>query len=403
MPITDYDRSVGTSITGGYVYRGSAIPALTGTYLFADFGSGKILGLSDPKGAATRNELTTTPMSGIAAFAQDSDGEVYAINLYSGKIFKFVPGTKVATPGFPGKLSDTGCAAGTDPKEVTSGMIPFDVNSPLWSDGADKKRWLALPDNTTINIDSSRDWTLPPGTILRKDFYLDSKIVETRLLAHHTDGDWAGYSYEWNADQSDADLLADSKSVVIGTHTWYYPSGSDCLRCHTIAAGRSLGPETAQLNRDYTYPTTGKTENQVFTFSSIGLLDAALSASPANLPALAAPDDVSKALTARARAYLHANCSHCHRPGGPGRGEIDLRYDVAFNAMGVCNKLPDTGDLGVVDARVFSPGVPEKSLVSLRMHATDVTTRMPPLARNRVDEAGAALIDAWIRSVASCG
>ena len=402
MPVAEYDRSVGTSITGGYIYRGAAIPALTGTYLFADFGSGRILGLSDPKGVATRYQLTTTPMSGIASFAQDNDGEVYAINLYSGKIFKFAPGAGASTPAFPQKLSDTGCAAGPDPKQGSSGMIPFDVNSPLWSDSADKKRWLALPDGAAINIADNSDWTFPPGSILRKDFYLDAKIVETRLLAHHTDGDWAGYSYEWNADQSDATLLANSKNVMIGTHNWYYPSGSDCLRCHTVAAGRSLGPETAQLNRDYTYPATGKTGNQVFTFSSIGLFDAVLGTTPTNLPALTVPADTSKSLEARARAYLHANCSHCHRPGGPGRGEFDLRYDVTFNAMNVCDKTPETGDLNVSGACVFYPGAPEKSILSLRMRSTDPSTQMPPLARNAVDDTGATLIDDWIRSVMGC-
>ena len=400
MPVNEYDRSFGNSITGGYVYRGSAIPALTGTYVFADFGSGRIFGLSDPKGAATRNELTT-PVSGIASFAQDNDGEIYAINLYSGKISKFVPGNGLSVAGFPAKLSATGCAGRTDPKQSSTGMIPYDINAAFWSDGAVKQRWLALPDAESITINANGDFQLPTGSVLRKDFYLDNKIVETRLLAHHTDGDWAGYSYEWDAGGLDATLLTDSKTVMIGTHAWFYPSGSDCLRCHTIAAGRSLGPETAQLNRDYTYASTGKTGNQVFTFASIGLFATALSDTPANLPTLPAPEDTGKSLAARARAYLHANCSHCHRPGGPGRGGFDLRYDVAFTAMGVCNKTPEMGDLGIADARLLYPNAPEKSVLSLRMHSTG-NTRMPPLGSSVVDKAGTQLIDAWISSVTSC-
>lgn len=128
MPVTEYNRSVGTSITGGYVYRGTAIPALAGTYVFADFGSGRVFGLSDPKGAATRAEIAT-PLSGIASFAQDSDGELYAVNLYSGDILKVVPGSGTRVPAFPAKLSETGCADDTDLKKGTSGMIPYDVNS----------------------------------------------------------------------------------------------------------------------------------------------------------------------------------------------------------------------------------------------------------------------------------
>jgi len=400
MPITEYDHSVGNSITGGYVYRGSAIPALTGTYVFADFGSGKIFGLSDPTGVATRSELTM-PMSGIASFAQDNDGEIYALNLYSGQISKFVPGSGTATPGFPAKLSDTGCAASDDPKQGSSGMIPFDVNAVLWSDGATKQRWLALPDAQSISINADGDFQFPAGSVLRKDFYLDNKIVETRLLAYHTDGDWAGYSYEWNDAQSDALLVADGKTKTIGAQSWFYPSGSDCLRCHTLAAGRSLGPEIMQLNRDYNYASPGKTGNQLFTYASIGLLDTALPDTPPKLAALPSPQNTTGALEARARAYLHANCSHCHRPGGPGRGGIDLRYDVAFNAMGVCNKVPETGDLGVTGAQLLVPGNPGLSLLSLRMHDMGIN-RMPPLGRSVVDTLGTSLIDAWITALSSC-
>lgn len=401
FPVVEYDHSAGQAITGGYVYRGAAIPALTGNYIFSDSGSGgKIWALADPKSTTpTMTELANTGYS-IVSFGEGHDGELYVLD-YSGGIYKLVPGTTATPVAFPAKLSETGCAGEINRKDGSPGMIPFALNSPLWSDSADKKRWLALPDNTAINIESGHDWTLPPGSILRKDFYLDAKIVETRLFAHHTDGDWAGYSYEWDADGLNATLLTGSKTVTIGSHAWFYPSGSDCLRCHTAAAGRSLGAETAQLNRDYTYASTGRTGNQVFTFSNIGLFAAALPDTPANLPALAAPEDTGKPLADRTRAYLHANCSHCHRPGGPGRGSIDLRHTVAFSAMNICGKIPETGDLDVTDARVLYPNAPEKSVISLRMHATG-TTRMPPLSSSVVDEAGTQLIDAWIRSIASC-
>ena len=400
MPVTEYDHTVGYSITGGYVYRGAAIPALTGSYIFADFGTGIIFGLSDPTGTASRSELAT-PMPGIASFAQDNDGEIYALNLSSGQIYKLMPGTGVLTPGFPPKLSDTGCTGDTDPKQSSNGMIPYGVNAAFWSDGATKQRWLAVPDGQSISINAEGDFQFPPGSVLRKDFYLDNKIIETRLLAYHTDGDWAGYSYEWNDAQSDAVLVANGTTKTMGTQTWNYPSSSDCLRCHTLAAGRSLGLEIMQLNRDYSYASTGKTDNQLFTYASIGLLSTALPAPPSQLAALPDPQNPSATLEARARAYLHANCSHCHRPGGPGRGPADFRADIAFAQMGVCNADPKTGNLGVSNAKLLIPGNPDLSLVSLRMHDTG-TQRMPPLASSVVDIQGASLVDAWITSLRSC-
>lgn len=400
MPVTEYSHSVGSSITGGYVYHGTAIPALTGSYIFGDFVTGALFSLSDPKDTAIRNELAA-PVSGIASFAQDNDGEIYAVNLNSGKISKFVPGTGTSTPGFPAKLSDTGCAGDTDLKQGSSGMIPYNINAAFWSDGAVKQRWFALPDGQSIDVNTGGELQFPPGSVLRKDFYLDNKIVETRLLAYHTDGDWAGYSYEWDDAQSNATLVADRKNKTIGTQVWTYPGSSDCLRCHTLAAGRSLGLEIMQLNRDYNYASTGKTSNQLATYSSLGLFSTPLSAAPPELPALSDPQNSSVSLETRARAYLHANCSQCHRPGGPGRGQADLRANAAFAEMRVCNALPDAGDLGVSNAKLLVPGNPGLSLVSLRMHDTG-THRMPPLSSNIVDTQGAALIDEWITSLTSC-
>ncbi len=398
-PINEYDHSVGYAITGGYVYRGAAIPALTGVYLFADFGSGTIFGLSDPKGSPVRAELTS-PMGGIASFAQDHEGEVYAINLYNGQIFKFVPGATTTTPGFPAKLSDTGCADAANPTLPRAGMIPYDVVSPLWSDGAIKKRYLALPNQEQITIATDNDWTLPPGSVLRKDFYLQGALIETRLLAHHTDGDWAGYSYEWNADHTDATLITDSKTVAIGNQAWYYPNGSDCLQCHSLAAGRTLGPKTSQLNRNFLYTATGITANQIDTYSAIDLFSNPPGSPSNSLIALADPQSDSATLEQRAKSYLDANCSHCHRPGGPGRGVADFRYETAFIAMNLCNQDP-TDDLGIAGAKLFVPGNTDLSLIAVRIKDTG-NHRMPPLATSVPDTNGIQLIDAWINSRQSC-
>lgn len=400
-PVTEYDHGPtgGNSVTGGYVYRGASIPALTGVYIFTDFGSGRIWGLFDPKGTPTRVELTNA-MPFIASFGQDHEGELYALRIDNGYIYKFVPGAGSVAPAFASKLSETGCADEASPAKPSSGMIPYDVISPLWSDGAAKRRWLALPEDARIDIGADNDWSLPAGSVLRKDFVIKGQIVETRLLAHHTDGDWAGYSYEWDANQTDATLVPNGKIANTQGQDWYYPSGADCLRCHSLAAGRTLGPKTNQLNFAYAYAETGVTANQIHTFTSIGLFSNPPAVATTSLPALVSPLSNAGTLEQRAKAYLDANCSHCHRPGGSGRGAADFRYEIAFADMHVCNENP-TDDLGVADAKLLVPGDATRSVIALRMRDADAY-RMPPLATLANDIDGIVLVEQWINALTSC-
>jgi mono/diheme cytochrome c family protein len=232
--------------------------------------------------------------------------------------------------------------------------------------------------------------------VLMKEFSLAGKRLETRLFMRHPDGQWAGYTYKWSDDESDAMLLPGAETQAIGNQTWLYPSRDQCLECHTDAAGRALGPELAQLDKDFRYGD--RISNELATWDHIGLFDAPLpSPLPSPLPAI----DSSAPAEARARAYLHANCSFCHRPNGTGRGPADFRYATPFAMMGVCNADPTQGNLGVMNAKLLAPGHPESSIMSVRMHATGVN-RMPPLATRVVDAAGAKAVDDWIASLTSC-
>jgi hypothetical protein len=167
------------------------------------------------------------------------------------------------------------------------------------------------------------------------------------------------------------------------------------MGCHTAAAGRALGPELAQFNRAVTYPT-GRTRDQLLTLEGLGFFSAPL---PTPWPRLSQPYGTD-ALEPRARAYLHANCSGCHRQGA-GQGPADFRYQLSLKDMNVCDVLPQHGDLGVTDARLLAPGSPSRSIISLRMHALNAS-RMPNLGTSVVDAQGTALIDQWIASVTSC-
>jgi uncharacterized repeat protein (TIGR03806 family) len=299
-------------------------------------------------------------------------------------------------------LSETGCVDPEDPTTAAAGLIPYDVNTALWSDAAGKRRWMALPDGTSITVKEDGDFDFPIGSVLMKEFSYEQIPFETRLFVRHSDGGWAGYTYRWNDTLTDAELVGEDglANQPIGTHTWSYPSRAQCLECHSAAAGRTLGLETAQLNGSIRYPS-GIVANQLETLDAIGMFTNGLGAAPEDLPALAPLTAPGHSLYARARSYLHSNCSNCHRPSGPGQGPMDFRYDVPFPEAAMCNEYPFLSDLGVEDARILTPGKPAMSILSLRMH-TLTGNRMPKIGSRVVDLQGTATIDAWIGTIQNC-
>jgi uncharacterized repeat protein (TIGR03806 family) len=399
-PVAEYDHNLGNSITGGFVYRGSAIQDLAGRYVFGDFGSGRIWALNDDGNSGyQRVEILDTAYN-ISAFGEDQAGELYFVH-FGGKILKLEPAGETSPDNVAELLSQTGCVDPNDPTRYAEGLIPYDLNAPFWSDGAAKTRFLGIPNGTAININADNDWSFPSGTVIVKNFALGGKLIETRLLMRHPDGAWAGYTYEWDESQTDAGRLRGGKVRDVNGQLWIYPSEGQCMECHTSAAGFALGPETAQLNKDYTYPSTGRTANQLATLNHIGLLAPPLATAPAGLPRLADPGNISVSLIDRARAYLHTNCSQCHRPAGPTPSSMNLLYSTPFAATNTCDILPEDGDLGIGSARIIAPGDAERSVLTARMNRRDIYA-MPPLGSNLVDSAGVLLISAWIDSLAMC-
>jgi uncharacterized repeat protein (TIGR03806 family) len=398
-PIVEFPHDEGpTAVIGGYVYRGRAIPALRGVYLYANYSTATIWGLfRDQDRKPTPGLLIDGEIGSIRSFAEDQDGELYVVA--SRRIGRLVRAPKEAENTFPQHLSATGCVDPDHPTQPASGLIPYDVQVPFWSDGAEKRRWIALPEGTTIHIGADGDWELPIGTVLMKRFRLEDRLVETRLFVRHTDGGWAGYSYEWNDDQTDATLLPGGKTKMINGQRYTIPSRTQCIQCHNDAAGYTLGLETLQMNRLYYYPTAGGWLNQLTVYQHMGLFDTPLSASPEDLPWMPRTSYEHERLSRRARAYLHANCAYCHRPEGPGQGPANFLFQTTD--MGVCDVPPTVDDLGIPQARLLAPGDPARSILSVRLHALD-SSRMPPIGKNVVDSDGVALIDAWITSLRSC-
>jgi uncharacterized repeat protein (TIGR03806 family) len=317
-----------------------------------------------------------------------------------GPIQKIVPGTGGGGGRtIPTMLSDTGCVSASNHQLPASGLIPFAPNAPFFSDGAIKQRWMALPNGTQINIETDNDFTFPTGTVLMKNFTLGTTLVETRLFMRHNDGNWAGYTYEWNAQGTDATRVVGGKSVTINGQTWEFPSEAQCLQCHTVAAGRALGPEVGSFNGDILYPATGRTSNQLTTHNAIDTLNPA--APPAaSAPLIPDPLGTMGTQTERARAYLHANCAYCHRPNGPTPVDLDFRYTTTLANMQACDITPNN-DLGIANARRIAPGSAARSTVVARVNRIGADA-MPPLARHTIDTAGVQLLTDWINGLTGC-
>jgi len=419
-PVAEYSHNGAShAITGGVVYRGTAMPERYGRYIFADLRGAIYELLPDGSGGYIMHEIAFG-FGNLSAMVEGVDKEIYFINYASvdwnpggwspPAMQKLVPGEvdpDPPPPVIPDDLADTGCVDPADITQPATGLIPYGVNARLWSDGAFKTRYMALPNDTTIDINGADDWDFPVGTVLVKNFHLDGKIIETRLLMHRQDLEfgatrWEGFTYEWDDTETSATRVIGGKTKTIGDQDWPYPSSDQCDACHTQAAGKSLGLETAQLNGDFLYPLASSAVNQLEALNEIGMFTLPLSTTPDQLPRLADPSDNSESLHARARAYLHTNCAQCHRPGTGIPANMDLRYTTQFSDTNTCDIAPGLGDLGIgPSARLIAPGDAASSVIINRMSRRDADG-MPPLGTNIVDSDGVQLLADWINSLGSC-
>jgi hypothetical protein len=293
-------------------------------------------------------------------------------------------------------LSETGCFMIANGRAIPHpGLVPFDLVSELWSDGALKRRWLALPDGQMMTTPETGAWTAPPGAMILKEFAIETtpgdptsrRVMETRFLiqAGGMTGTWSGFSFRWRADGSDADLLPDAAITVDwplsnGTsHTHAYPSRQQCTRCHHASNGPLLGLRTGQLARKLDYD--GVLADQLATLAHIGAIP---DVGGNDVRLFSAPHDPSEALLLRVRGYLAANCSHCHNPGGE-RPTRDFRWETPLAATNLCG--------------VVTPGNPQTSLIYQRVSARP---GMPPIATLQTDPMILDILPRWISSITTC-
>jgi len=314
----------------------------------------------------------------------------------------------------PPWLSETRAFASLEALEPALGIIPYSVQSPLWSDGARKLRWMALPSGSEIAFSETGAWTFPEGTVLIKHFgmALDERTpevvrrLETRFLVAAEGGGYYGLVYRWD-DARDARLANDGGEElleIVGVdggvrqQRYTYPSAQMCRTCHSSGTGFVMGVRTAQLNGDHDYGDGTGPFNQLAAWSAHGTFDTPVGdVPPDERPRLFALDDESASLEARVRSYWDANCSSCHN-GDPAIPSWDARFSTPLAQQRVLSAEPYTGPRPD-GARLIVPGDPSRSLIYLRSQSAEPGVRMPPLLKNRVDERYVELLGEWIAAM----
>ena len=431
VPHTD-----GASVTGGFVYRGKKFPELVGTYVFGDWETRRIWGVAvDGESVGPRREIMD-PAVRVVDFAEDNSGELFLLDYDAGTIHALIENKVAAEPHpFPRRLSETGIFASVAENRPAAGVLPFSINAEMWSDGAHAERFVGVPLTGAIRLYSqpkaipgsmfSRAIEFPENSVLVKTLSLElerdnpasRRRVETQVLQF--DGrDWRGYSYAWNDDQTDAELVeAEGKTRTVtltgpaasdGSHqqTWHFPSRTECLRCHNPWSDNALAFNSRQINRDHDFGAV--TDNQIRTFRHIGLIDEPgnegnnakprPSKSPEELPRFVDPSDTAADINQRARTYLHVNCAHCHKNGGGGSAYVHLPQDLPLAETKSVGVRPSQGTFGIHDARIIAPGDPFRSVLYFRM-AKLGSGHMPHIGAAVVDLPGLELIHDWIRQL----
>jgi hypothetical protein len=358
------------------------------------------------------------------------------------------------------KLSQTGCIDAMPfsdskiPIKMASSVVPYEVNSPLWSDGAFKSRGMRLPTGGKIHVKNCAQnpmeccvfdqnvmgmvclppaddgkWVFPAGTVLVKNFFFADvsrpsgyKLVETRLFIHlpkteqlqGVNTDWVGYGYQWDDAQTDATIigtLVDGSDIgnsgtfhvtptmgaAMQTITWDYPSRNDCITCHTPitptttpVSGYSIGPETIQMNR----VAAGDTMNQIDKFAALGMFETA--PSKPYKAALVAPypgqaGSPPAGATLDQRARSYLHANCAFCHRPDGKwSEFDVRYDVPLKSAAICNTMPG--------ARAGDLGVAGATLLTPKNPMTSVIWLRMHAQKNdangaRMPEIGTSVVD----------
>ncbi|WP_198673762.1 starch-binding protein [Algibacillus agarilyticus] len=376
-PVGGYSHDSGSvSIIGGFVYRGTSLPALSGRFIYGDYVSKKIWSATE---GDTDVLVSDAFPSNISSFGTDMSGEEVFITSHGAEygglsiIYRMID-SDVQAAVIPNKLSNTGLFANLATQTPVHGVIEYDVNSDGWFDGLTARHFVAIPNDSAIEFNADDLWNLPVGSVLVKHLALPINSTtttpfETSVLFKQNSGNWAAANYRWNANGTDADLVNQATNETVAQ---FYDgsvinvdrrvrSGAECTSCHLGTGSKQpLAIGTHQLNGDFNYQ--GLVANQLDVFSQIGLFGPTI-ASPNSLGSYPDPADTSADLDGRARAYLDTNCAHCHDGS-----LMDLNYETPIKDMDIMNIQRS----GVYRMLPF-----DHSASLLHTYQTDDANRMP--------------------------
>lgn len=416
LPTFEHHHSEARSLTGGVVYDGDRLPDLKGAYIYGDYSTGKIwAGRHDGTRVIWHREIADTPIE-IAGFSNSHQGELLVVDRV-GAVYRLQPNPLAVNPdagkSFPRRLSETGLFTSVVEHIVAPGVIPYSVNVGAWNDGATVERFLAIPEELQVEYSRKRGWNFPEGSVLwqtlshkvRVNGQMEKRRLETRLLLRQQK-EWTGYTYLWNSDQSDAELvdrdgldiamdgpLADSDQEA---GVWRVPSRAECMSCHSRAVNYVLGLTEFQMNRLHTYGDVQ--DNQLRTLEHIGMFREPLPAALSELEKLVDPFGSSEDLEARVKSYLHTNCSSCHVQAGGGNSRMALEFNTPLDEMQIVAHFPQHDTFGMAQPRIIAPGSPDDSVMLARLERRG-RGQMPPLVSHQIDEQAVSLIRQWVSSL----
>ncbi len=409
-PTIEHHHAEFRSLTGGVVYRGQQLAELDGAYIYGDYSTGRIWGMKhDGQRAEWHRELADSALQ-IAAFCLTRAGELLVVD-HAGGIYRLETSPPVVQPSaFPQRLSETGLFLDTAQHTVDPALVPYSVIAPAWNDGATVERFAALPGATQVTYDAGKSWTFPDGAALVQTLSMKQQAgdatsqvrIETRVMLKQQ-GEWAAYSYVWIDEQTDAYLAPkegiDKVLTVRGENgdnvdrPWRVPSRAECLACHSRAANFVLGLASMQLDQEQSYGAVS--DNQLRAWEHAGLFTEPLPDRDDSQTRLVDPYDDQQPLEARARSYLHVNCSACHMEAGGGNAKMELGWNTTKERMNLVSARPQHDTFGVDNAMLVHPGDPERSVLWQRLRRRG-SGQMPPVVSRAVDERAVRLFQDWI-------
>ncbi|MCZ6673280.1 MAG: hypothetical protein O7C75_10125, partial [Verrucomicrobia bacterium] len=301
-------------------------------------------------------------------------------------------GLPKVTP-FPQTLSEVGVFADLFLLKPGEDFTEFKMNSPVWLPGVKQKSWMKIPNGKKIKFSEKEEWAFPEGSIIVHHFDTIAGVRhETHVYWARGDGRFRAAAYRWNDEQSDVQLVKSSTVVQLPQNksiNWFSPGPERMVDAKLALIGFVPQFNTRQLNHG----------NQLLDWSQRSILNKRIdNADLATLPRLVSLDDVSASIDLKVRSYLDANCAVCHQPGGPSRGNFDLRFATDLVDQNLINAEPMAGNMDVDSARILIPGEPGKSILYLRAARSDFF-RMPPVSVHGAISPVLPLMEEWIREM----